>query len=721
MSGNFYQPLNRSRREIRLILLHNDDQGLESRDSPNSPLRCQLITTSLTFYDTKFDIDAREVLSAASPQINGLYTLYALYKLFRFAQRNVPRILQQKPSRFYALSYVWGDPTRLSDIEVNGQVARIPENLAEGLRSIRANTNIRVIWADAICINQQDNEEKSWQIQEMATIYKRAACVISWLGRGTAESDLAFAALRKFNFGHGPLLSRLVDQVRPCSIVVAAIGYAILMIREGFMLPHAGLGSSRTFRKIVAISEDAISTLLKDVEHLDAVLSLANLVYWSRMWIFQEFACARKRLFLCGDSLTDNLDLALESVMHWRGLSGASGESKLHAALPPMITAANNLGFRRWKCYLGPRLASRIGPKVWQLLSRYREHDAPVLLSLLRQLHLLHATDARDHVYALISVAADRRELHITPDYAKSVEVVFTEITSALLRHGNLDTLLDATRSEPRPDLPSWVPYWSNLSEPGFDPHLYRLHGSSNWCQRCAGLDTSRFPDLIHLDGFIVDEIVLVGDTYRGRISRNSDGPNEKPLKLLKSWLDSIGTAIWDHDRYVKDQNEQEASARERITADLLLTATVGLPAKTELALPILSLTGLLTNLAKSTRLQKEVVRELTFPKIESEEIWLAQYVTKVVKLLSSPNAAQPFRTLTGYSCLAAHDRCRVGDLVVIIPGVGIPLVVRNTGADCTPSRHIYRLIDQAYVHGIMYGEFFKQKPRPKLEKLALL
>ncbi|OAL33655.1 hypothetical protein AYO20_06993 [Fonsecaea nubica] len=101
-----------------------------------------------------------------------------------------------------------------------------PENLAEGLRSIRANTNIRVIWADAICINQQDHEEKSWQLQEIATIYKRAAYVISWLGRGTAESDLAFVALRKFNFGHDLLLSRLVGQERACNSVVAAIEYA---------------------------------------------------------------------------------------------------------------------------------------------------------------------------------------------------------------------------------------------------------------------------------------------------------------------------------------------------------------------------------------------------------------------------------------------------------------------------------------------------------------
>jgi hypothetical protein len=87
---------------------------------------------------------------------------------------------------------------------------------------------------------------------------------------------------------------------------------------------------------------------------------------------------------------------------------------------------------------------------------------------------------------------------------------------------------------------------------------------------------------------------------------------------------------------------------------------------------------------------------------------------------LSSKNSFQPFRTLTGYSCLAVRDRCKSGDLVVIIPGVEVPLVIRRTNADGASGKEQYSLIDQAYVHGIMYGEFFKQNPRPEYQTLTL-
>ncbi|KAH8655046.1 heterokaryon incompatibility, partial [Tricladium varicosporioides] len=83
----------------------------------------------------------------------------------------------QRPS-YSALSYVWGDPKHVCDIAINGKMAKITKSLANALRSIRKNTKIRVIWADAICINQQDFDEKSWQVQEMAAIYKRADRVI---------------------------------------------------------------------------------------------------------------------------------------------------------------------------------------------------------------------------------------------------------------------------------------------------------------------------------------------------------------------------------------------------------------------------------------------------------------------------------------------------------------------------------------------------------------
>ena len=55
----------------------------------------------------------------------------------------------------------------------------------------------RIIWIDAICINQEDNDEKGQQVQSMAKIYAKASRVIVWLGRAAGDSDQALEVIRK--------------------------------------------------------------------------------------------------------------------------------------------------------------------------------------------------------------------------------------------------------------------------------------------------------------------------------------------------------------------------------------------------------------------------------------------------------------------------------------------------------------------------------------------
>jgi hypothetical protein len=91
-----------------------------------------------------------------------------------------------KKPKYEALSYTWGEPDAVKDIELNGSCVPIRENLWSALVSLRDAREERVLWIDAICINQADVEERSRQVQLMHFIFFRAEAVIVWLG--TTES-----------------------------------------------------------------------------------------------------------------------------------------------------------------------------------------------------------------------------------------------------------------------------------------------------------------------------------------------------------------------------------------------------------------------------------------------------------------------------------------------------------------------------------------------------
>jgi hypothetical protein len=83
---------------------------------------------------------------------------------------------------FKAMSYVWGDPKVLTPITVNGTMVCITVNLSAALRRLRLPTKMRRLWADALCINQEDLSEKQHQVGLMRDIYASAKGVAIWLG-----------------------------------------------------------------------------------------------------------------------------------------------------------------------------------------------------------------------------------------------------------------------------------------------------------------------------------------------------------------------------------------------------------------------------------------------------------------------------------------------------------------------------------------------------------
>ncbi|KAF2675592.1 HET-domain-containing protein, partial [Lentithecium fluviatile CBS 122367] len=105
--------------------------------------------------------------------------------------RNVP-LYEARVQRYTALSYYWGPPSQpRHTIIVNYRNMVIGEQLFNALTYLRSPTESRDLWIDAICIRQDDNDEKSQQLPMMGDIYTFAESVNIWLGIDADDSSYA--------------------------------------------------------------------------------------------------------------------------------------------------------------------------------------------------------------------------------------------------------------------------------------------------------------------------------------------------------------------------------------------------------------------------------------------------------------------------------------------------------------------------------------------------
>lgn len=108
---------------------------------------------------------------------------------------------------YEALSYVWGlDADQLlASVGDHGHVVPMTKNLYAALQRLRNGSLARYLWVDSVCINQDDDEERSRQVANMAKIYHYAKCVVVWLeevpvGNShlvTTDSSAALKELRR--------------------------------------------------------------------------------------------------------------------------------------------------------------------------------------------------------------------------------------------------------------------------------------------------------------------------------------------------------------------------------------------------------------------------------------------------------------------------------------------------------------------------------------------
>lgn len=130
----------------------------------------------------------------------------------------------EKRQAYTALSYYWGTDdaknkaiifaddamqkriSSYSDADVRKSMLQssafvwIQDNLNNALRQLRSTDEDVYVWADAICIRQKDNKEKTAQVAIMHEVYRQAKEVCIWLGEASTsdnENRETFDFLRK--------------------------------------------------------------------------------------------------------------------------------------------------------------------------------------------------------------------------------------------------------------------------------------------------------------------------------------------------------------------------------------------------------------------------------------------------------------------------------------------------------------------------------------------
>jgi len=279
--------------------------------------------------------------------------------------------------KYDAVSWAWGDPTKNAEIEILDEdrerfTFKVSRKLDQALRAVRSPNSVRTIWIDAVCIDQDNDMEKSHQVPMMDRIYGLAEKVCVWLGpvSDTHDAGTAFK-----------LLSQLLEDM--------------------------------DYRKTVEAVIPA---------ELEALSGMMRRDWFSRRWIIQEIALAKKAVVFCdrfsmdwikfaqaielfieGESrmkLADNATLRHRSIPHyWKNVS-ALGAARLVREISAIRRLAPNAGLRR-------------------------KHELSMSLEeIVCRLETFQTSKPHDTIYAYLALAKDAvpiAHLNENPDFAQKL------------------------------------------------------------------------------------------------------------------------------------------------------------------------------------------------------------------------------------------------------------------------------------------------------------
>jgi hypothetical protein len=360
----------------------------------------------------------------------------------------------QDPSRpqYEALSYVWGNPAETLTIKVNRRDFNVTTNLHSAIHHLRQKDSERILWIDAMSINQSDTKEQNQQVHIMAEIYTCAHDVIIWLGSQTNYSERALELLE--------------------------------------IIARSGHGAESPIWK-----NDATGDFLSDSELVQVFKPLQELgknSWFTRIWAVQEAAVVP----------TTTLQFGHKTVQ-WHVLEDAIRWMKKHeVCCSYIITGTPNT----YEVFRNIYQAAYRHVDIRSGFLNKRQRPFEWFLGVLRN---MKASDDRDRVYGLLAFAQD---LSIVPDYSLSSAQVYRNATFSIIsQSGSLYVLAQASLTHRRLEVPTWVPDWATYNEWAFAsrmgnetyPGIGLFSASGDRKAVCQYLGD----DVLSLSGLLVDVV----------------------------------------------------------------------------------------------------------------------------------------------------------------------------------------------------------------------
>ncbi|KAH6975183.1 heterokaryon incompatibility protein-domain-containing protein [Ilyonectria sp. MPI-CAGE-AT-0026] len=288
---------------------------------------------------------------------------------------------------YEALSYVWGPENDKKSIYIDGKnKLDVTANLYVALLHLRHRFVERILWIDAICVNQKDDIEKGHQVESMAKIYAKASRVLVWLGETADNSNQALEAIR----------------------VAAEKQY-----KNSVLYPTNQQAN-------LALSDQQAGNSSSDETNQDAILTLLDRQWFQRIWVVQEVAAAQHILIKCGSAEIDGSAFC-SGLSVLKPFDGTRPD--LQTLIPPIAHLMRGTIFRRRHARDDDtgrlaRFSLNIG-RLGELVDMY---------------HTRKATIPLDKVYALLGMSSDEPyKVGIEANYKSSWKEVFQKLVNLSL------------------------------------------------------------------------------------------------------------------------------------------------------------------------------------------------------------------------------------------------------------------------------------------------